>query len=160
MNLGKVLEEIQDDLLSGDFDAETKYATHFLKIESLKMIPMKELKVSTEDNKEITDVYNKLAELSDTSELPEMINALSDRLAFYMALSQKLEVRYMASQIIINKLVSGELKPGVQTTNTRFKVLPKKGTGRYEKNIWDNEHQCLRSIWDIWEEDILRDFLK
>lgn len=161
MNLSDLLDEIQMDLLGGDFDAEIKYATHFLKIESLKKIPMQELKMNAEDNKDITEVYKNLAELSTTSELTEMIDALANRLAFYMALSQMLEARYMASQIIINKLVSGELKPGKsQNANTRFKVLPKKGSSSFEKNIWDNEHQCLRNVWDIWEEGIIRDFLK
>lgn len=152
MNLGNLLDEIQDDLLDGNFDAETKFATHFLKIESLKKISTQELKAGAEDNKDITKVYKNLTELSTTSELTEMIDAMADRLAFYMALSQILEVRYMASQIIINKLVSGELKPRKsQKAKTRFDIV---------QNSGDDGQKQTRRIWDIGNEDISRDFLK
>lgn len=152
MNLSDLLDEIQTDLLGGDFDAEIKYATHFLKIESLKKIPPQELKANAEDNKDITEVYKNLAELSTTSELTEMIDTLADRLAFYMALSQMLEVRHMASQVIINKLVSGELKPGKsQKAKARFDIT---------QNSGDDGQKRARRIWDIGNKDILRDFLK
>lgn len=138
MSLDKVLDEIQDDLLSGDFDAEMKYATHFLHIESLKEISSQELKETTEVFKISVDIYNDLVELSSPAEIVEMIESLTYRLAFYMALSRRIEISYTAAQMIIDKVASGELKPGQpEKTDNKLEELQKQ-LKRFGKSLDNN----------------------